>query len=213
MPCLSCATLRCAATADVRVGAHVSYPDLAGFGRREMQIASPDLRADVTYQVGALSALAKVAGTRVQYVKPHGALYNTIAHDHRQAQDVIEALLALDASLKLVVLAGSPLVDWARDAGFSVTQEAFADRGYMSDGSLVPRSREGAVLRDPGHIAERMLRWVREGVIDTIDGDTVVVEADSICVHGDSPGAVSIAKHLREALLEAGVRIAPFCEP
>jgi UPF0271 protein len=192
------------------VGAHVAYPDLAGFGRRNMDVASADLRADVIYQIGALQALARVAGTRVRYVKPHGALYNTIAHDRRQATDVIEAIRALDPTLALVVLAGAPLVDWARDAGLTVIQEAFADRAYTPQGTLVSRREPGAVLHDADRVARRMLRLVQEGVVEAIDGSLTRVQADSICVHGDSPGAVAMARSVREALLRAGVTLKAF---
>lgn len=142
------ATLRAAKARGVAVGAHVAYPDLIGFGRRNMDVASPDLVADVIYQIGALQGLAQAAGTRIAYVKPHGALYNTIAHDERQARDVIAAIRAVDAGLALVVLAASPLVQWARDAGLRVIAEAFADRGYTPQGTLVSRRDKGAVLHD-----------------------------------------------------------------
>ena len=203
-------TLKAAAAQGVRVGAHVAYPDLAGFGRRSMDVASADLRADVIYQIGALQALARVAGTTVRYVKPHGALYNTIAHDQRQATDVIEAIRAVDASLALVVLAGSPLVAWARDAGLTVIQEAFADRAYTPQGTLVSRREAGAVLHDERVVAQRMLRLVREGVVEAIDGSLTRVQADSICVHGDSPGAVAIAREIRRRFEAEGIAIRSF---
>ena len=203
-------TLKQAAAKGVSVGAHVAYPDLAGFGRRNMDVASADLRADVIYQIGALQALAKVAGTTVRYVKPHGALYNTIAHDERQATDVIEAIRAVDASLALVVLAGSPLAGWAKAAGLTVIAEAFADRAYTPQGTLVSRREPGAVLHDSQLVAERMLRLVREGVVQAIDGSTTPVQADSICVHGDSPGAVAMARAVRETLTQAGIVLKPF---
>ncbi|MDO4683873.1 MAG: 5-oxoprolinase subunit PxpA [Lautropia sp.] len=203
-------TLAQAAAHGVCIGAHVSYPDLAGFGRRNMDVASRDLRADLIYQIGALQALARVAGTRVCYVKPHGALYNTIAHDHRQATDVIEAIRALDESLVLLALAGSPLVGWARAAGLRVATEAFADRAYTPQGTLVSRKDPGAVLHDPVQVAARMLRLVEEGVIEAIDGSLARVEADSICVHGDSPDAVGMASEVRRVLQSAGVELRPF---
>jgi UPF0271 protein len=203
-------TLREAGARGVVVGAHVSYPDLAGFGRRNMDVASADLRADVIYQVGALQGLAAAAGTTVRYVKPHGALYNTIAHDERQAHDVIAALLALDPRLVLVGLAGSPLLGWARAAGLRVVAEAFADRAYTPQGTLVSRREPGAVLHDPQEIAARMLRLATGGVVTAIDGSTVRIEADSICVHGDSPGAVETARQVRAVLEAAGVAIRPF---
>ena len=163
-------TLKAARARAAIVGAHVSYPDLVGFGRRNMDVASADLVAGVIYQIGALQGLARVAGTEVRYVKPHGALYNTIAHDRRQATDVITAMRAIDPSLVLVALAGSPLIDWARDAGLTVVAEAFADRGYTPEGTLVSRRDPGAVLHDVDQIAARMLMLVREGVVEAVDG-------------------------------------------
>lgn len=205
-------TLRRAAECGVSVGAHVAYPDLAGFGRRNMDVASADLQADVVYQIGALQGLAAVAGTVVRYVKPHGALYNTIAHDERQARDVIAAIQAIDPSLVLVGLAGSPLIGWARASGLRTVAEAFADRAYMPDGALVSRREKGAVLHDAHEVAERMLRLVTEGVVTAIDGSTVALQADSVCVHGDSPGAVEMARQVRELLERSGVKIVPFVD-
>ena len=204
------ATLRQAAAKGVVVGAHVAYPDLTGFGRRPMDVASADLRADVIYQIGALQGLAAAAGTRVRYVKPHGALYNTIAQDERQAGDVIAALVALDPTLILVGLAGSPLLGWAGAAGLATVAEAFADRAYRPDGALVSRREPGAVLHDPDQIAARMLRLAREGVVAAVDGSEIALAAGSICVHGDSPRAVAIARQVRARLEAAGVRIGAF---
>ena len=204
------ATLRAAAARGVAVGAHVGYRDLAGFGRRNMDVASADLVADVIYQIGALQGLARAAGTTVRYVKPHGALYNTIAHDERQARDVITAIRAADPSLVLVALAGSALVGWARAEGLTVVAEAFADRAYTAQGTLVSRREPGAVLHDAQAVARRMVRLVREGVVEAIDGCVTRVEADSICVHGDSPGAVQMARAVREALAREGVALRAF---
>lgn len=203
-------TLRAAAERGVSVGAHVAYPDLAGFGRRNMDVASADLRADVIYQIGALQGLARVAGTQVRYVKPHGALYNTIAHDERQAADVIEAIRAIDPGLALVALAGSPLVGWAQAADLRVVAEAFADRAYTPQGTLVSRRQSGAVLHGAPQVAARMLRLVQHGVVEAIDGTLTPIQADSICVHGDSPGAVDMARQVRQTLLEAGVELKAF---
>lgn len=205
-------TLRAAAARGVAIGAHVAYPDLAGFGRRNMDPTSRELAADVIYQIGALQGLAAAAGTRVTYVKPHGALYNTIAHDERQAGDVIAALLALDPGLVLMGLAGSPLLDWARARGLRVVAEAFADRAYTPAGALVSRREPGAVLHDPAQVADRMLDLVRTGEITAIDGSRVRLRADSICVHGDSPGAVAMARAVRQRLESAGVALTPFTE-
>lgn len=203
-------TLKAAKARNVVVGAHVAYRDLAGFGRRNMDVASSDLVADVIYQIGALQGLAQAAGTTVKYVKPHGALYNTIAQDKRQAMDVITAMKVIDPSLVLMALAGAPLIGWARDAGLTVVAEAFADRGYTPQGALVSRREPGAVLHDEQLIAQRMLMLVREGVIEAVDGSMVRVEADSICVHGDSPGAVAIARNIRQRFEQEGVNIASF---
>ncbi len=203
-------TLKAAHARGVAVGAHVAYPDLVGFGRRNMDVASTDLVADVIYQIGALQGLAHAAGTRVTYVKPHGALYNTIAHDERQARDVIAAIRAVDGSLALVALAGSPLVQWAQDAGLRVIAEAFADRAYTPQGTLVSRREKGAVLHDSALVAQRMLRLVREGVVEAVDGSLARVQAQSICVHGDSAGAVEMARAVRMALESDGVVVRPF---
>lgn len=205
-------TLRAAAARGVAIGAHVAYPDLAGFGRRNMDPSSRELVADVIYQIGALRGLAAAAGTRVAYVKPHGALYNTIAHDRRQASDVITAVLELDPDLILMALAGSPLLDWARERGLRVVAEAFADRAYRPDGALVSRCEAGAVLHDPDQVADRMLDLVRTGEITAIDGSRVRLRADSICVHGDSPGAVAMARAVRRRLESAGVALASFAD-
>ena len=204
------ATLKAAQARGVAVGAHVAYPDLIGFGRRAMDVASSDLVADVIYQIGALQGLAQAAGTSIGYVKPHGALYNTIAHDSAQARDVIAAIRAVDANLALVALAGSPLVRWAQDAGLRVVAEAFADRAYTPQGTLVSRREPGAVLHDSALVASRMLRLVRDGVVEAVDGSLASVQAQSICVHGDSPGAVAMARAVRAALEADGMAVRPF---
>ncbi len=207
------ATLRGAAAQGVQVGAHVSYPDLVGFGRRNMDVTTLELQADVMYQIGALQGLATAAGTRVRYVKPHGALYNTIAHDERQAKAVIAAVRELDPTLVLVALAGAPLVQWARDAGLTVVGEAFADRAYTPEGTLVSRREKGSVLHDEKLVAQRMLRLVREGVVEAIDGSLARIDAQSICVHGDSAGAVEMAQAVRAALEQDGVVLRSFAAP
>ena len=203
-------TLKAAAEKNVTIGAHVSYPDKVGFGRRNMDVASDELTADVIYQIGALQALAKAAGTSVRYVKPHGALYNTIAYDRRQAMAVIEAIRAIDPALVLVALAGSPLIELARSEGLQCVAEAFADRAYTPEGTLVSRREPGAVLHDPVLVAQRMLRLVQSGSIEAIDGSLVRIEADSICVHGDSPAAVEMARELRRVLEHANTSLQPF---
>jgi len=204
------ATVRQAAERGVTIGAHVGYPDLVGFGRRNMDLSSRELVADVIYQIGALQGLAAAAGTRVAYVKPHGALYNTIATDERQGSDVISAILALDPSLTLLALAGSPLIERARARGLHVAAEAFADRAYNDDGSLVSRRLPNAVLHDPEQVAERMLQLVQTGTLPSMTGQSVRIQADSICVHGDSPGAVALARGVRQRLTQAGVELKAF---
>ncbi|MBF6992535.1 MULTISPECIES: LamB/YcsF family protein [Cupriavidus] len=203
-------TLKAASERGVAVGAHVSYPDLQGFGRRNMDVASADLVADVIYQISALSGMAATVGTTVRYVKPHGALYNTIASDERQARDVIAAIRAVNPELVLVALAGSPLVGWAREAGLRVIAEAFADRAYTPQGTLVSRREKGAVLHDAADVAQRMLRLVREGTVLAIDGSVARVEAQSICVHGDSDGALEMARAVRAVLERDGIAVRAF---
>ena len=205
-------TLRAAARAGVAVGAHVGYRDLAGFGRRAMDPSSEELIGDVIYQIGALQGLAAAAGTPVAYVKPHGALYNTIAEDRRQADDVIAAIKAIDPSLVLVALAGAPIIGWAREAGLTVVAEAFADRAYTPRGRLVSRREPGAVLHDPDVVARRMLRLATEGVVEAIDGTPTPIEAGSICIHGDNPAAVAMAQTIRAALEGSGVTLCSFVE-
>jgi UPF0271 protein len=206
-------TLKAAAERGVAIGAHVSYPDRVGFGRRDMDIAAADLAADVIYQIGALQGLAAAAGTTVRYVKPHGALYNRIAVDAVQGAAVIEAIKAVDPALLLMGLAGAPILDQARGAGLAVVAEAYADRAYTSAGHLVPRREAGAVLHDASTIATRMVRLATEGVIEAIDGRVIRIDAQSICVHGDSPGAVAIARELRGRLEAEHLTVASFLPP
>ncbi|GAA2173310.1 5-oxoprolinase subunit PxpA [Agrococcus versicolor] len=204
------ATLVGAVARGVAIGAHPGYDDLEGFGRREVDVDDATLQAQVEYQLGAVGGLATAAGGRVAYVKPHGALYAAVARDERRARVVAAAVRAIDPSLVLLGLAGSRGLDVAEHAGLEVVAEAFADRAYAPDGSLVPRSQPGAVLHDPRVVAARMVRLAREGVVDAIDGSSIAVHARSICVHGDSPGAVAMAEATREALRGADVELARF---
>lgn len=204
------ATLRAAARLGVAVGAHVSYPDLVGFGRRNMDVASDELTADVIYQIGALQGLAAAAGTRVSYVKPHGALYNTIAQDKRQAMAVLAGIQAVDKTLSLVALAGSPLIGWAEAAGILTVAEAFADRAYHQDGSLVSRREAGAVIHDPQAVAQRVVQMITEGGVTSVEGKFTAICAASICVHGDSPGAVEMTRQIRQRLEAEGIGVRPF---
>ncbi len=203
-------TVKAAAEKGVVVGAHVSYPDRVGFGRRDLDVTSEELIADVIYQIGALKGVAAAAGTTVRYVKPHGALYNRIANDAKQGQAVIDGIKAVDPSLVLMGLANAPILDLARKAGLAVVAEAFADRAYTPQGQLVLRREAGAVLHDAAKIADRMVRLAREGTLEAIDGSIVKIEAQSICVHGDSPGAVAIAQEIRRRFEAEGIDIRSF---
>jgi UPF0271 protein len=201
---------RAAAARGVRIGAQVGYFDLAGFGRRRIEVAPEELSADVIYQIGALQALARAAGTTLGYVKPHGALYNTIVTDSDQARAVAEAVHASDPTLPVLGLAGSVFFTEARRLGLRTVAEAFADRAYQPDGQLISRSDAGAVLTDPAQIAERVLSMVTTGSVTAVDGSVVAIEVESVCVHGDSPDAVTIAGAVRERLLAEGIELAAF---
>ncbi len=203
-------TCRDAAAAGVVIGAHVGYRDLAGFGRRFLDISPTELADDVVYQIGALQALASVEGARVQYVKPHGGLYNAIVTHTAQAQAVVDAVKSVDPGLPIMGLPGSEVLRLAEKAGLRAVTEAFADRAYNPDGTLVSRTLKGAVLEDPAQVAEHVLRMVTDSAVRTIDGSVLKIRAESICVHGDSPGAVAMATAVKSALSDAGVSIGSF---
>ncbi len=203
-------TCRAAAGRGVRIGAQVGYFDLAGFGRRRIEVDPAELTADVIYQIGALQALAHAAGSDLGYVKPHGALYNTVVEHREQARAVARAVHTVDPGLPVLGLAGSVFFDEARRLGLRTVAEGFADRAYQPDGTLVPRSTPGAVLRDPATIAERALAMVRTGSVAASDGTIIPIEMESVCVHGDSPGAVGIATAVRDRLLAGGIDLAAF---
>ncbi|WP_168581462.1 LamB/YcsF family protein [Gephyromycinifex aptenodytis] len=209
-PSVARATCAAAASRGVVIGAHVAYRDLAGFGRRFMDVAPAELTADVIYQLGALQAMAQVAGATIGYVKPHGALYNAIVHHEAQAAAVVRAIGEYNPQLVLLGLPGGVVTRLAQENGIRTAVEAFADRGYLPDGTLAPRSQPGAVLHDPRVVAQRMVRLVTEGTVASLDGTDLQVHADSLCIHGDSPGALAMATAVRQALTEAGVQIAPF---
>ncbi|MFC7490704.1 MULTISPECIES: LamB/YcsF family protein [unclassified Knoellia] len=202
-----------AAERGVAVGAQVGYRDLAGFGRRHIDVDPAELVNEVIYQIGALDGIARVEGSRVIYVKPHGALYNDAASNQATARAVAEAIALYDRSLPLVGLAGSELLVAAEAAGLEAVAEAFADRAYTAEGLLASRREDGAVLHDPVAIAARCVRLVTDGTIDAIDGSSVPVAARSICVHGDTEGAVAIAAAVRRALEGAGITIQAFTAP
>ncbi len=203
-------TCAAAARAGVSVGAHVGYRDLAGFGRRFLDVAPDELTTDVVYQIGALGALARTVGTTVRYVKPHGALYHALVDHREQARAVVAAIVAVDPGLPLLTLPGAVVGEEARAAGLRVVTEAFVDRAYTREGTLVPRRVAGAVLHDVDAVARRAVRMAVEGTVESIDGAAVDVDAQSLCVHGDTPGAVAMAAAVRSALAEAGVRVAAF---
>ncbi|MBS6029882.1 MAG: LamB/YcsF family protein [Kocuria rhizophila] len=209
-PSVMAQTCRDAIAAGVTVGAHVAYRDLAGFGRRFLDCSPTELADDVLYQMGALEAVARAAGARVSYVKPHGALYNTIAHHEVHAQAVVDAVRAFGGDLPLLLLPGSVALAKAERAGLRAVTEAFADRGYTPDGRLVSRREEGAVLHDAAEVTERMVRLAQDGTLTAVDGSTVRIHAESICVHGDTPGAAAMAAEVRRGLEDAGITIRSF---
>ncbi len=199
-----------AAAAGVAVGAQVSYRDLAGFGRRFIDVDPAELADDVLYQLAALDGIARSVGTRVSYVKPHGALYNAAVTHEAQAQAVVDAVLAHDRRLPLLGLPGSALLRSAEAAGMRAVAEGFADRGYTADGRLVPRREPGALVVDPAAVAERAVRMATEGVVVAVDGTPLLMPVESVCVHGDTPGAVAIARGVRAGLADAGVALRSF---
>ena len=202
---------RLATERGVRIGAQVSYRDMAGFGRRFIDVTPEDLLADVVYQIGALHGLAQAAGSTVSYVKPHGALYNTIITNREQGAAVAEAVRMVDATLPVLGMAGSVFFDEAARRGLRTVAEAFADRAYRPDGQLVSRREPGAVLHDPAAIADRVVTMVTSGQVTAVDGTQVAVSVESVCVHGDSPGAVQIATAVRDQLKAAGTDVRAFC--
>jgi len=199
-----------AARRGVSVGAQVSYRDLAGFGRRYIAYEPAELTADVLYQLAALDGIAQAHGTRVRYVKPHGALYHAAAGDPAQAGAVAAAVRAYDPELPVLSLPGSQLLAAAGRAGLRGVREAFLDRAYTPDGGLVPRGQRGAVIADPDEVAARAVRMAVDGTVVAVDGSTVSVAAESLCVHGDTPAAVEVARRVRATLTDAGVQLTPF---
>jgi len=203
-------TCRWSVERGVSIGAQVGYRDLAGFGRRFVDATVRELTDDVVYQIGALSGLAAAAGGRVTYVKPHGALYNTAVHHAEHAQAVVDAVRSVDPALAILGPPGSMLQQLAERRGLRAVYEAFADRAYTPTGALVSRREPGAVLDDPEQVADRVLRMVTDSAVQAVDGTVLRVDVDSICVHGDSPGAVTMAAAVRDHLSAAGVRLAAF---
>ncbi|MFD0044940.1 LamB/YcsF family protein [Pseudarthrobacter scleromae] len=203
-------TCRDAVAAGISIGAHVGYRDLAGFGRRFLDCSPTELADDVLYQLGALEGISRAAGGRISYVKPHGALYNTIVTHQVQAQAVVDAVKAFGGDLPMLLLPGSVALAAAEAAGLRGVAEAFADRAYNPDGTLVSRREPGAVLHDEDAVAANMVRLATEGTIVARDGSTIKTSAESICLHGDTAGAVSMAAAVRRELEAAGVDIRSF---
>ncbi len=203
-------TVRLAKKAGAAVGAHPGYPDLQGFGRRNMICTPKEVKAYVKYQLGALLAFTRTAGIPLQHCKPHGALYNMAAKDKALATAIAEAVADVDAGIILLGLAGSAMTEAGKEAGLRVAGEVFADRAYQADGSLVPRSMPGAVIHDTEEALSRTVRMVKEGIVTAVTGETVPLTADSICVHGDNPSALAFVKAIRERLETEGVSVVPL---
>src|SRR5262245_20037948 len=199
-----------AVEAGVRIGAQVSYRDLAGFGRRTMDVPPDELADEVTYQIGALDAFAVAAGDRVRYVKPHGALYNRIVADEDQAAAVVAGVVRAGGDLAVLGLPGSAVLRAASEAGLSTVTEGFVDRAYEADGTLVSRRRPGALLPGEEAIVRQAVRLVTAGEVVAITGEVVAVRPRSLCVHGDTPGAAALAVAVRDALTGSGATVAPF---
>ena len=204
-------TVQCAVARGVALGAHPGLPDLQGFGRRNLAVSADEARGMTLYQVGALSAFARAAGSRLRHVKAHGALYNMAARDPRLAEAIAGAVRDFDPELVLVGLSGSELIKAGQAAGLACASEVFADRGYEPDGSLTPRGLPGAMIEDEDQAVARVLRMVLEGRVAGRDGADLAIRADTVCIHGDQPKALAFARRLREALERAGVAIRAAC--
>ena len=203
-------TISEAVKAGVAVGAHPSYPDIKGFGRRNMACSPDELYADTLYQIGALRAFCEASGVKLQHVKPHGAMYNSAAKKLDEALAIAQAVKDAGGNLILMGLAGSQFDEAAKQLNIPYASEAFADRGYMNDGSLVPRKMEGAFVKDVEIAAQRVIKMVKDGVVEAIDGTIINLRPHSICLHGDSPSAVQMAQTLRKRLIEADIEIVPL---
>ena len=203
-------TVLAAAERGVHIGAHPGFPDLEGFGRRKMFLSPEEIKCSIIYQIGALEAFCSAHFTVLCHIKPHGALYNMAVKDEELAGAIVSGILSADPYLTLLAPYGSALQKVAEKAGLPFAAEVFADRGYMDDGSLVPRGQPGAMITDPDEAAGRVLRMIEDGVVKTVTGNDIPIRADSVCIHGDSPKAVAFAKTIREALERDGVCIQPF---
>jgi 5-oxoprolinase (ATP-hydrolysing) subunit A len=203
------ATVELARRHGVAVGAHPGFPDLQGFGRRDVRVSPRDVEDLVLYQIGALGAIAAAQGVRLQHVKPHGALYNRAVYDRDLADAIARATAAFDERVILFGLPGSALLDAGRRTGLRTASEAFADRAYRSDGTLVPRDEDGSVIHDPHAVVARVVEMVQQGLVTATDGTRIRLKVDTVCVHGDTPGAAALVARVREALTEAAVEVVP----
>lgn len=206
-PLVMAKTVALAKAAGVAVGAHPGYPDLVGFGRRNMAVSPEEAKAMVQYQVGALQAFCTANGLRLQHVKPHGAMYNMAAKDRKLADAICRGVREVDPELILMGLSGSCLLDAAQDVGLRCASEVFADRAYEDDGSLTPRGMEGAVITDEEEAIARVLQMVEQGTVTARSGKIIPIQADSVCLHGDGEKAVAFARRIREALSASGVKV------
>lgn len=209
-PTVMAQTVALAVEAGVAIGAHPGYPDLQGFGRRILELTLAELEAFTLYQIGALAAFTRAHGVPLVHVKPHGALYNVVARDTARAAAFVRAVAAFDRQLIVVTLPASALAQAAQQAGLRVAREGFADRAYRPDGTLVPRSEPGAVIHDPARVAARAVQMVTHGTVEASNGETIRLPIETLCLHGDTPGAARLALALRTALEAAGVTIAPL---
>ena len=203
-------TVRLAKKHGVAVGAHPGFPDLAGFGRREMKMSAREVEDSLVYQIGALAGVAAAEGVRLQHVKAHGALYNMAVRDAALADAIARAIAAVDRSLLMFGLPGSELLRAGEKLGLTVVAEAFADRAYEPDGSLVSRRKPGAVIHDPEVVVARVVRMAKDGAVMAIDGSTVRLNAGTVCTHGDTPGAHELVKRIRAGLEQQGIRVQPL---
>jgi len=198
----------------VAIGAHPSFPDRKHFGRQEMHLAARELHECIVAQIESLVNVAAAAGARLRHVKPHGALYNMAARDEALAETVVAAIRNVDSTLMVFGLAGSALLTAAKGAGLRAVSETFADRAYKADGSLLPRSEPGSVVHDEAAVADRAVAMARNGSVFAVGGSRIAIRADTICIHGDTPGAAALAQRIRDAFLVAGIRVAaPELQP
>lgn len=201
-------TVETAGRYGVHVGAHPGYPDLVGFGRRSMAVSPEEVKAMVQYQIGALSAFCKAKGVKLEHVKPHGAMYNMAGKDARLAEAICEGIREVDEDLILLGLAGSEMIRLAKAMGLRTANEIFADRAYEEDGSLVARSKPGAMITDEDQAIRRVIRMIRDGVVTAVTGRDIPVSAQSVCVHGDGPKALAFVKRIHQALDDEGIAVA-----